>query len=524
MDTEAKMIPADEEHESGPDQDDSSPDKTGRNSDDEMDVEEAGEEHEDEEEEEEDESGRRDSRSQSRHPQGMLTLEISTLKRRVEFSLSGHERDPAEKQLQETGDDPQSPDSSPSTSSPTRHSPSPVPSDSEEPDIHPAKRMKSKHEKDKEKDELASVEDDEHERSRREALQIIMQIERDFAAFRDKMYHEKLAEIEREEAAIRNGTHPALVAQLAEIERKKDERLQSAAARKRQQEMGFEAQFQSAVLQARYDFISRRGNLRQKMMNSIQEKRWRMLGEKRQLDSPPLSMPPMPVPDRATLAKRRKAHKTEMAEWRAVIAAGGFPAATIHGLSKPEINEDLEAMGIARAHGASNRSRKAAPPPIKDPAVPNLATSAAPAALSSSAVPSTVGGPLNQAGNLGHQSHDHFPPHLHLYPASGSGGTHYAQSLFLPSGAQSTPNHPPSQSQPVNFAGFVQVEGDQLRYGTHVFRQNDKAYMVDNGIKCAVKIAGFGDDEVVVQRTDGSKTRVSLGVLADGRVSLLAKG
>ncbi|KAJ3036152.1 hypothetical protein HK097_003901, partial [Rhizophlyctis rosea] len=66
--------------------------------------------------------------------------------------------------------------------------------------------------------------------------------------------------------------------------------------------------------------------------------------------------------------------------------------------------------------------------------------------------------------------------------------------------------------------------GDTLRYQGHPFRKNDKAFLIDNGTKCSVTVAGIGEHEITVKRTDGSKTKVSLGMLVDGRMGLLAKG
>ncbi|KAI9105446.1 hypothetical protein DFS34DRAFT_10549 [Phlyctochytrium arcticum] len=290
------------------------------------------------------------------------------------------------------------------------------------------------------------------------------------------MYMERLSEYEREHLAIRKGTHPTLVKQMEEFDQKKEERLRAAAARLRFEQMSFQRQYESAVAQAQTDFICKRGDLRRQMIAEIEQKRWQMYDEKRKIDLVELGNPRPVIPDRATCLKRRKALQVELIEWRAIISNGGFPAATIPGLTKNEINEDLELIGIqtARSHSVpGGRTKK--PQPQN----------------------------LNGKGSSDSVMRMPAPP---LQPSYSVGVTY-------------------SKIEEGSAATFdVHVDGDLLRYQGLPFRRNDKAYLFDNGSKYSIKITGITHSEILVQRTDGSRTRIPIEHLEDGRMQLQPKG
>ncbi|KAJ3040240.1 Transcriptional regulatory protein, partial [Rhizophlyctis rosea] len=199
--------------------------------------------------------------------------------------------------------------------------------------------------------EVVLEETNEQENLRKEALQAIIQIERDFATFRDRMYHEKIADCDREAEAIANGTHPILVGQLEEMEQKKTERLRIAESRTKQLVLGYHAQFEASVYITHKDFISRRRALRHDLIERIQGKRWRMNKEKRVIDSldrgeTAIALIKLMCGDRAAVSKRRKVRKSELNDWKEIISKGGFPACSINGLNKNEVQEDFDSLGI----------------------------------------------------------------------------------------------------------------------------------------------------------------------------------
>ncbi|KAL2917257.1 hypothetical protein HK105_203322 [Polyrhizophydium stewartii] len=69
----------------------------------------------------------------------------------------------------------------------------------------------------------------------------------------------------------------------------------------------------------------------------------------------------------------------------------------------------------------------------------------------------------------------------------------------------------------------VHARGGELYLQGHWFKPNDRADLYDNGAKFTVTVVSIGDTELVVQRTDGSKSRLPLTFLVDGRVQLQPK-
>ncbi|KAJ3077627.1 Transcriptional regulatory protein, partial [Quaeritorhiza haematococci] len=166
----------------------------------------------------------------------------------------------------------------------------------------------------------------EHEKMRQEALKVLTEIEVEFAKFRDKLYHEKMAELERETEAVTNGTHPELVAQMEEIEQKKEERLRIATQQRELQERALNLQFQAVVAQATSDFVCKRSELRRSLIASVESQRWKMTAEKRRLDHPDFVPLTPSLADRSFLVKRRKIAKSDMVDYKAIIREGMFPA------------------------------------------------------------------------------------------------------------------------------------------------------------------------------------------------------
>ena len=88
------------------------------------------------------------------------------------------------------------------------------------------------------------------------------------------------------------------------------------------------------------------------------------------------------------------------------------------------------------------------------------------------------------------------------------------QTLAPINGVYPSPAYNQNPPQP------IALKGEGILVKGHWYKRNDKAYLFDNGTKFSVKFVSIGDTEVVVQRTDGSKTKLPLGLLQDGRVAL----
>ncbi|KAJ3276757.1 hypothetical protein HDV01_002810 [Terramyces sp. JEL0728] len=67
---------------------------------------------------------------------------------------------------------------------------------------------------------------------------------------------------------------------------------------------------------------------------------------------------------------------------------------------------------------------------------------------------------------------------------------------------------------------LIVIRGEKLYIRGIPYCKNDKAYLFDNGAKFTVKLINISDRDLTVQRTDGSKTRLSFALLLEGRVTL----
>jgi hypothetical protein len=72
-------------------------------------------------------------------------------------------------------------------------------------------------------------------------------------------------------------------------------------------------------------------------------------------------------------------------------------------------------------------------------------------------------------------------------------------------------------------ADQIYIQDEVLYFNSIAFRKDDRMFLFDSGIKYSVRLLHIGKDDMTFQRTDGSKTHVSLGLLIDGRVKLLPK-
>ncbi|KAI8364327.1 Sds3-like-domain-containing protein [Choanephora cucurbitarum] len=131
-----------------------------------------------------------------------------------------------------------------------------------------------------------SHEDHDYQQRHKEALDALTHIEVEFARLRDKMYQEKMSELNEEAIMIANGTHPELVTLMAEIEEKKGRRIHSAEAWRRYQHANFRQQFEGFEYQANIHFISQRNALRRQLLEQINGKRWSIEDERSKLNDP----------------------------------------------------------------------------------------------------------------------------------------------------------------------------------------------------------------------------------------------
>ncbi|KAI8375936.1 uncharacterized protein BYT42DRAFT_614731 [Radiomyces spectabilis] len=188
---------------------------------------------------------------------------------------------------------------------------------------------------DKAAEEGTEDEDQEYQRRHKEALEALTHIEIEFARLRDKMYKEKMAELNQEALMIANGTHPELVTLMEEIEEKKERRIRSAEAWRRYQHENFKQQFEGFEYQANVHFISQRQALRRQLLSTVNERRWAMDVERSE-DA---------FPDGHAMLLHKREQREEVAELQDIKEAIGFPVAPkTSGLSSKDIEDDLRLL------------------------------------------------------------------------------------------------------------------------------------------------------------------------------------
>ncbi|KAI8141959.1 Sds3-like-domain-containing protein [Fennellomyces sp. T-0311] len=201
---------------------------------------------------------------------------------------------------------------------------------------------------DHQEEERVLARNEEYQRWHKEALDALTKIEVEFARLRDKMYQEKMSELNEEALMIARGTHPELVTMMETIEKKKNKRIQTAEAWRKYKRISYQQQFQGLEYQANIDFVSGKNALRRDLLGSLNRKRWDLDNERDKLNEP-LSDADR-VPDPSMLLQRKRTQADESRDLHRVTQSIGFPIAPrTTGISSKSIEEDLIALGIIEA-------------------------------------------------------------------------------------------------------------------------------------------------------------------------------
>ncbi|KAG0735371.1 hypothetical protein G6F26_012587 [Rhizopus arrhizus] len=168
--------------------------------------------------------------------------------------------------------------------------------------------------------------DEDYQQRHKEALDALTHIELEFARLRDKMYQEKMSELNDEALMIANGTHPELVSLMAEIEEKKGKRISSAEAWREHQYANFKKQ--------------------RDLLSDIHNKKWSMENERKKLNEVSTDRLLL-FPDGREMMLHKRELKEETSELSEMKETIGFPMApNPKGLNSQDIDEDLRLLGI----------------------------------------------------------------------------------------------------------------------------------------------------------------------------------
>ncbi|SAM05160.1 hypothetical protein [Absidia glauca] len=196
--------------------------------------------------------------------------------------------------------------------------------------------------------ENISTKDDDWDTQQRhkDALDALTHIEVEFARLREKMYQEKMAELNEEAIMIANGTHPELITLMAEIEEKKGRRISTAEAWRKYQHTNFRRQFEGFEYQANVHFISRKSAIRKELLATTHGKRWRLEDEQSKLNDP-VHRSGKVIPDMHTLGLQKQVRRKKTMDLQDINDVIGFPRAPqVPGLSQQDIQDDLLILGL----------------------------------------------------------------------------------------------------------------------------------------------------------------------------------
>ncbi|KAG0271537.1 hypothetical protein BGZ95_000642 [Linnemannia exigua] len=184
-----------------------------------------------------------------------------------------------------------------------------------------------------------------------EALEALSSIEVEFAHLRDKMYEERMLELETEVEMINEGTHPELSTLMKEIEDKRDQRLRVARAWRAHLNEISQAEFEIKEYQAHCTFQSKKRELRTDLTNGIGQKQQQLRLELTLAESRARRQPI----EKSVMVRARKHKRAVVSELRAVNERYGFPVSNdLRMIATAELDEDFAAMGIQRPVPQSN--------------------------------------------------------------------------------------------------------------------------------------------------------------------------
>jgi hypothetical protein len=237
------------------------------------------------------------------------------------------------------------------------------PDDAEEPIAgDPATNVDDEHNEDADEAEATHKNEEELER-KKAAWEELTAIEKQFSNFRERLYQERLDQLNQEEAMLtcENPTHPEYLAMLKCIDDRRQERIRLSE---------LELQLKMSVLRRRA--VAERAQMMSQYYQSVRESREKVLEElgqdwyeiqqerRRYANTIPDYGIPFPTSKTQTI-RQAVAYNKEVSILSGFAKHVGFPAAPpIHGASEEQLESDLEAM-----RAREPQARPAHPPPFQ---------------------------------------------------------------------------------------------------------------------------------------------------------------
>ncbi|KAF9359392.1 hypothetical protein BGX26_012400 [Mortierella sp. AD094] len=339
-----------------------------------------------------------------------------------------------------------------------------------------------------EEEEEEEEEDMETKQLHKDALEALTSIEVEFANLRDKMYEERMTELDREVEMINAGTHPELSSLMQEIEQKREQRLRFADMGKKYLIDIAQSTFQVAEYRAHCTYQSERRSTRSELIRDLGKKQRQMMME---LTLSSDTNKRKVIEDKSTLIRARKLKRMEANELKIIVNEQRcFPGSTkLSTITNTELNSDFAAMGLARLLPQVSPGEQAAIPPRTTGHMPP-SMPIPPSAMSSRPAPN------NSSNRWG--SGMGYPPPSNMPQSGGYYGSRPEVEIY--------------------------VEGDKCMIDGIWYKPNDYVVVLDAAIgKYNAKYLYLSHDEIMLQRTDGSKTRLHLGLFRGRKLCMQPK-
>ncbi|KAG0348647.1 Transcriptional regulatory protein [Podila humilis] len=358
-------------------------------------------------------------------------------------------------------------------------------------------------------DEEGGEEDDDLETKQmhKEALDALTSIEVEFASLRDKMYEERMMELDKEVEMINNGTHPELSSLMQEIAQKRENRLQIAEAGKRYKTDIAQSQYEVTEYLVHCTFQSARRNARSDLARELGSKQRQLILElARSTDTQKRKV----LAEKTVILRARKHRRMEVAELKAIADSHAFPTCSkLTTVTSTELEDDFSAMGLARLLPPPPPPQAQIPP--QPQYIPMEQEQYGHRPMQGSAPPAT-------SMVYGHG----IPPLAHPHPPRGAPvhGHHGSNSRWPDAPDYAPPHHHSVMAPPPSGRYYdsrpeveIYVDGSRCMVDGIWYKPQDPVVVLDAAIgKYNAKYLFLINDEIVLQRTDGSKTKLHLGL------------
>jgi hypothetical protein len=130
----------------------------------------------------------------------------------------------------------------------------------------------------------AETDPDGSESRRKEALDHMARIEKEFAELKDRLYQEKMAGLTKESQQLTEGTHPEYIDQMNQIEKTKNEKLHISKTWRDLLIKTVENTYKTECEAIENELAAEKESLNQRLMATLQEKKKKLEEEKNNMD------------------------------------------------------------------------------------------------------------------------------------------------------------------------------------------------------------------------------------------------